>query len=251
MRRYLLLSLFASTAAFAATTNPHSLYQRAPELPGFHSVRDAYMQYYYSGQYTTDQANIANSAIAYIDQRASNNNGKEKLAVVFDLDETLLSNWGYMSKASFPQDGPGLVAWINKGEDTLIRPTYQLYKKALKNGMTVFFITGRTEDQRQVTVDNLKKVGIKKWQHLYLFPKGKYKNATAFKSAIRKQLVAKGYDIVFSMGDQYSDLCGGYSDKTFKLPNPFYYIPGCSNAYLKKHQYVFKMIAVRENKTIF
>jgi hypothetical protein len=27
------------------------------------------------------------------------------------------------------------------------------------------------------------------------------------------------------MGDQESDLSGGYAEKTFKLPNPVYFLP--------------------------
>jgi hypothetical protein len=30
---------------------------------------------------------------------------------------------------------------------------------------------------------------------------------------------------VLNMGDQLSDLEGGYAERTFKLPNPFYWIP--------------------------
>jgi len=30
---------------------------------------------------------------------------------------------------------------------------------------------------------------------------------------------------ILNMGDQESDPAGGYADVTFKLPNPFYYIP--------------------------
>jgi len=37
--------------------------------------------------------------------------------------------------------------------------------------------------------------------------------------------VAQGYDILLTIGDQYSDLKGGYADKGFKLPNPMYYLP--------------------------
>ena len=42
---------------------------------------------------------------------------------------------------------------------------------------------------------------------------------------MRKEITQQGYDIVFSIGDQQSDLVGGYSDKTYKLPNPYYFIP--------------------------
>ncbi len=46
-----------------------------------------------------------------------------------------------------------------------------------------------------------------------------------YKSATRAYIESQGYDIVASFGDQYSDLKGGYADKTFKMPNPNYYLP--------------------------
>jgi hypothetical protein len=43
---------------------------------------------------------------------------------------------------------------------------------------------------------------------------------THYKSATRAHIESLGYDIVASFGDQFSDLAGGFADKTFKLPNP-------------------------------
>jgi len=37
--------------------------------------------------------------------------------------------------------------------------------------------------------------------------------------------MAKGYTIIANIGDQYSDLVGGYAEGEFKLPDPMYYIP--------------------------
>ena len=34
-----------------------------------------------------------------------------------------------------------------------------------------------------------------------------------------------GFTIILSVGDQESDLKGGYAERTFKLPNPVYYLP--------------------------
>jgi len=31
--------------------------------------------------------------------------------------------------------------------------------------------------------------------------------------------------IIVNAGDQESDLAGGYAERAYKLPNPFYYIP--------------------------
>jgi predicted secreted acid phosphatase len=46
-----------------------------------------------------------------------------------------------------------------------------------------------------------------------------------YKSGTRAYIESKGYDIVADFGDQFSDLEGGFADKTFKMPNPNYYLP--------------------------
>ncbi len=46
-----------------------------------------------------------------------------------------------------------------------------------------------------------------------------------YKAGTRAYIESQGYDIVADFGDQYSDLYGGYADRTFKLPNPSYYLP--------------------------
>jgi hypothetical protein len=54
-------------------------------------------------------------------------------------------------------------------------------------------------------------------------PVSKYKSAT-------RKLIEEGQDdgyrIIANIGDQISDLEGGYAKRCFKVPNPFYYIPG-------------------------
>jgi hypothetical protein len=71
----------------------------------------------------------------------------------------------------------------------------------------------------------LQKEGFKNWDEMILRD-GKYRKSTAieYKTAMRKQIEAKGYDIILNIGDQDSDLAGGYADKAYKLPNPYYYI---------------------------
>ena len=48
---------------------------------------------------------------------------------------------------------------------------------------------------------------------------------THYKTATRAHIESLGYDIVANFGDQFSDLAGGFADKTFKLPNPNYFLP--------------------------
>uniref|UniRef100_A0A7N0RD43 Acid phosphatase n=1 Tax=Kalanchoe fedtschenkoi TaxID=63787 RepID=A0A7N0RD43_KALFE len=52
------------------------------------------------------------------------------------------------------------------------------------------------------------------------------KSATAYKSEKRSQITDEGYRIIGNSGDQWSDLLGTpMSVRSFKLPNPMYFIP--------------------------
>jgi predicted secreted acid phosphatase len=46
-----------------------------------------------------------------------------------------------------------------------------------------------------------------------------------YKSGTRAYIESQGYNVVADIGDQFSDLLGGFTDKTFKMPNPNYYLP--------------------------
>src|SRR5581483_320140 len=46
-----------------------------------------------------------------------------------------------------------------------------------------------------------------------------------YKSGVRAHIEDLGFDIVANFGDQFSDLEGGFADRTFKLPNPNYFLP--------------------------
>ena len=50
---------------------------------------------------------------------------------------------------------------------------------------------------------------------------------THYKTATRASTSSQdlGYDIVANFGDQFSDLNGGFADRTFKMPNPNYFLP--------------------------
>jgi hypothetical protein len=51
-----------------------------------------------------------------------------------------------------------------------------------------------------------------------------FDSAILYKSSIRKTIEKKGYDIVINIGDQFSDLKGGFADMVFKVPDPYYFV---------------------------
>jgi len=88
------------------------------------------------------------------------------------------------------------------------------------------FITGRPEDQRAATERNLRQAGYDGFERLSMVPPGaKFASAADFKTGIRAGIATQGYTIIANIGDQPSDLLGGYAERIFLLPNPFYRVP--------------------------
>ncbi|KAH0915514.1 hypothetical protein HID58_029960 [Brassica napus] len=57
-------------------------------------------------------------------------------------------------------------------------------------------------------------------------PDDQGKSATNYKSEQRSKLIDQGFKIHGNTGDQWSDLLGfAVADRSFKVPNPMYYIP--------------------------
>lgn len=52
------------------------------------------------------------------------------------------------------------------------------------------------------------------------------RDALVYKTAERQNLTRQGFELVASIGDQWSDLLGeDRTDTMIKMPNPLYYLP--------------------------
>jgi acid phosphatase len=207
---------FVTTAVIAEPTN-------------LQVYKNQLKQYVSSGQYTKEQQQVINQAQSYLAKYIAYNanlKNPQKLALVFDIDETSLSNYPDMLLLNFGGSLDDINKRENRGKDPVIAPTLQLYNYAKQNGVAVFFVTGRPGWMMPSTVRNLRNAGYKNWDGLILRSKAnKKQSAEAYKTVVRQKLEDQGYVIVVNLGDQESDLIGGYAEKGFKLPNPFYYIP--------------------------
>ena len=190
--------------------------------------------YYDSGAYLTDLQLAAAPAIGWITEEAPR---VDRPAVVFDIDETALSNWeaikandfgrvGYGPCDRLPHGPCGLQAWDQLAQSTVIQPTMDIFPTARDRGAAIFFITGRGESQRAATERNLQAVGYTGYTQLIMEPQGAhYVSAADFKAPQREQIELWGYTIIANVGDQPSDLDGGFAEQTYLLPNPFYRLP--------------------------
>ncbi|KAH7430615.1 hypothetical protein KP509_08G006100 [Ceratopteris richardii] len=150
-------------------------------------------------------------------------------AWVFDIDDTSLSNLPYYAKHSFGAEAYNdtlFSAWTAKAICPPIHATLDLFNSLKDLGFSIFFLTGRSESERNSTATNLLGAGYSGWQGLILRQsEDEGVRATLYKSAKRKSLEDLGYSIVGNVGDQWSDITGySVGSRTFKVPNPMYYI---------------------------
>lgn len=221
--RFIANTLFAIVCA--AVINAKSF----AEPTNLSSIKSSLQTYHDSGMYQKELAQVAARANQYITRQATTNEHSkhpQKLAIVLDIDETSLSYYNHMFKRHFCHDPIASRQEILTENAPAIQPILALYQDALKHNISVFFITARRSFAYQATVRNLKAAGYRKWAGLYTRPNYYKESSMApFKSETRAMIAKQGYTIVASIGDQLSDLYGGHAQKTFKLPNPYYFIP--------------------------
>ena len=181
----------------------------------------ALRDYHDSGRYDRDLAAVDAAARSFLDARLSKWNSSLTPAIVLDIDETSLSNYAGLAATGFTQVGNVINPVSATGK--AIQPTLSLYRYARQRKVAVFFVTGRPPELAGITALNLVNEGYTDgWNGLYTKPASA--GTEAFKFSTRVAIWNRGYNIVLNVGDQESDLDGGYADRKFKLPNPFYFI---------------------------
>jgi predicted secreted acid phosphatase len=157
-------------------------------------------------------------------------------AIVLDVDDTTLNTYSYEIYSNFVFNPTSNAAFVNSGIFPAVFGMPALAAQAKAEGYTIFFLTGRPESQRTATAGNLVNVGYPSVPAGQLFLKDQTNQpwlascspsctTIQYKSLTRQHIESLGYDIVANLGDQFSDLSGGFADQTYKLPNPMYFLP--------------------------
>ncbi|QNE18749.1 acid phosphatase [Kribbella qitaiheensis] len=175
-------------------------------------------------------------------------------AILLDVDDTALATWSYEIASNWAFNPTTNGTFVTEQRFPAVPGMVDLVKTAEREGYAIFFLTGRGAAQEAATLGNLtedgvgvdagypKPTGLRNGEDgLFTKPAladypAYLKTACAadpngacttihYKSATRAHIESLGYDIVANFGDQFSDLKGGFADRTFKLPNPNYYLP--------------------------
>ena len=170
----------------------------------------------------------------------------DNLAVVLDADDTTLWTYDMEDGAMHFNFDPKVQndEWVMPGKFPATPGMVDFVKAVEAKGYHVYGITGRPDSQRDATLGTLDKAGYDAFNKDNFYTKWNsgttppaYVDCAAdgdasgcstveYKAFTRKHIEdTDGVKIVLNIGDQYSDLQGGYSLNTVKLPNPTYYLP--------------------------
>jgi predicted secreted acid phosphatase len=215
-------------------------------IPNIDSVKATIRTYYAANgdgiadkaksPYISEISKLLNDQNSYLAQAKGSNQ-----AIVLDVDDTTLWNYDLEDGTlHFEYDPAVQNTWVQEQKFPAVPGMADFVDKATKLGYTIFGVTGRTDTQEAATLANLTKVGygtaftadtlFTRWsganpQPPYITCATSSCTTVEYKAGTRKHIESLGYNIVLNVGDQWSDLKGGYADRVLKLPNPTYYLP--------------------------
>lgn len=147
----------------------------------------------------------------------------ERSAVVFDIDETLMTDYDYFKSRDFDWLIDDAYEFRLKGESRVIKPMQEFYNSIKNLGHKVILLTARRDLLYDITCKNLAQEGYT-YDELFLLPMDLFNQHVShgqWKHTVRQEL-SKKYDLIGCVGDSLSDFEGDCCGIKVKLPNYLY-----------------------------
>ena len=135
------------------------------------------------------------------------------LAVVTDIDETVLDNSPYAVHQALLGKGfdeKSWAEWTSLARADTVPGAHTFFTYAASKNVEVFYVTNRSESERVQTIKNLQ---------LYNFPNADDKHllllTTTGSKEPRRQSILQTHEIVMLCGDNLADLSNAFDDKKF------------------------------------
>ncbi|KYH35052.1 lipoprotein E precursor [Clostridium tepidiprofundi DSM 19306] len=176
-----------------------------------------------------------------VDENVANyKKGDKPLAIVTDIDETILDNSAYDAGHIGHNDsynGKTWSEWVNTEKAKAMPGSVEFLKYAADKGVTIFYMSNRKEATGlKATINNLKALGFPYADNEHM----SLKTDTSNKQP-RRDAVTKDYNVILYMGDNVNDFPidtyhknmhdrnelvdqnkGNFGTKFIMLPNPLY-----------------------------
>ncbi len=202
------------TAATAVTTADKTLStQGADAVLWQHSSAEAYWLYQQSYEYATWKLEVMLESIEQDKQMVDSAEwDRRPLAVIVDIDETVLDNSPYQvtavknGKTFTPADWK---TWTDKASAKASPGAREFLVAARDGGCEVFYITNRDQSERASTLKNLQDAGFPNGDddHLLLM------EGTSDKTA-RRAVVRSTHHVLLLVGDQLRDFDERFKDRS-------------------------------------
>lgn len=164
---------------------------------------------------------------------------KKPKAIITDVDETVLDNSPFNAMLIVNGDSynkENWAAWVNEKRAKALPGAVEFCNYAKENDVEIFYVSNRTVDQTDATIENLKKEGFPFANQDHLFFKKETSNKTE-----RRNKILETYDVVLFLGDNLRDFDevfakrgddfgfkitaenkGKFGTKFIVFPNPMY-----------------------------
>lgn len=169
----------------------------------------AYMQR--AAEYSALCFQAYNIARLRVDESMQNQLSKPR-AIITDIDETLLDNSA--EEVHHDLQGKGFdpaewTKWTTLAAADTIPGALTFFKYAASKGVEIFYITNRTENEREGTLKNLLKFGFPYADNAHLVTR----QGVSSKEARRLQVMSD-HEVILLIGDNLSDFSALWDSKT-------------------------------------
>jgi len=133
----------------------------------------------------------------------SKNQYLRPIAIVTDIDETVLDNSPYNARMVKADQGYTKDTWYAWGKEVSAKPipgSLEFFNYAAKKGITIYYLSNRDNIQKVETIANLKKVGFPGVDEKHVL----LRNGSSAKKP-RRDLISETHQIVMLFGDNLSD----------------------------------------------
>lgn len=202
--KYLLLSVILATSLLISCNSGNR------NKPGrdYEKLLTASSWYQHSAEMKALYHQGFNIARERVEAELAKPKGDKPLAVVVDIDETMLDNSPFetqLMKEGETEDG--WHSWTNKASARALPGALEFAKFAEGKGVAIFYITNRDSSERKSTLKNLASVGFPFATEDHLLTRGDtaFSNGNVSSKAGRRARVASTHNIILLIGDNLND----------------------------------------------
>ncbi len=182
-------------------------------------ARESVKEYYESGKFDEELDNVIREA----KDKFSKVEFTENSVVIFDVDETALNNYEVSKEMGYGYVYEMVYEWTQDAKVPAFPQVKELFNYLISKGSKTIFLTARRDDEYDATYENLTNQGYTGFDTLLTKSKNEYEmKSLEFKSSKRVELIELGYEIIGTVGDQWSDLEGPHHGIQIKIPNYLY-----------------------------